>query len=252
MSRNQRLNSTETSGRSRHDWQTRRGQQGKQKIMKSLMMSFCYTHRPVTCPVVIWEASSRRRRKWAQIPTGKPSSESLNWRSLSSPPLRDQGIPWRRERKIQESEGICDTQRTCPPNLSSHVLTDVGSMGPAWVYTRTSTCRPWLLAWCLLGLLTVQMSYLWLFCLTLRLISSYWVALPSVNIKTFASPYCIWFCPVCCHHLEACSFLKRKWSKSGSEGQKRYRRKREERRVGETVVGCTVLYIFLIKNKIKI
>lgn len=51
-------------------------------------------------------------------------------------------------------------------------------------------------------------------------------------------PASIGRCPPCltvscfilfgCHLLEACYFLKRKWRKSGSEGEERYKRNWEE------------------------
>jgi hypothetical protein len=44
--------------------------------------------------------------------TGNHDPESLNWRSPSGPSPERSGIPWRRERKIEESEGIKDTRKT--------------------------------------------------------------------------------------------------------------------------------------------
>lgn len=72
-------------------------------------------------------------------------------------------------------------------------------------------CMLWLLAWCFCGTPKSRREcmYLWLFCLLLRLFSSNWVPLSSLDIRVFALSYYILFYPA--FLLDIFSFLKRKW-----------------------------------------
>lgn len=81
-----------------------------------------------------------------------------------------------------------------------------------------------------------ELVYLWLLCLFLGFFSSYWFALSSLNMAALPCFIVLCFFLFCCGRFEICSFLKRKWSGSGSGRKGRWKKQRE----GKLWLGCIV------------
>jgi hypothetical protein len=121
---------------------------------------------------------------------------------------------WEKERHCRSQREWRTPEEHDPPNQLSWDHIDLeakaASLELLWVWARFPAHKLWLLVWCFCGTPNSRSRCFFYSCLLLRLLSFYWVAPSTLNMRAFASLSVPCFVLFGCHLLEGCSFLKRK------------------------------------------
>lgn len=151
-------------------------------------MIFCYTHRLVSCPVVIREASSGSRQEHMQRPTPRHcvKRKCKLQVSIGSLSPRAQKSPWKRGRKDRRNQWKWRILGEHGPlNHLSKVNKGSQRLKGQLQSLHGSVLGPLHMVFCGTpnsesGYISDSFAYSWDF-----FFSTYWVALPSLNITAF-------------------------------------------------------------------
>lgn len=137
----------------------------------------------------------------------KPNIPSMlkSWRDQGCKVLQRRGM-----KDLEELEWSRTPQEHGPENGLTR--TQVGSQrwgSSVWVWLRSSAFMIWL---CSLGFLWDFYQWEWelsLFCLTLGLFFSYWLALSSLDVRICVWSYCSFLCQILLFSLEGLLFSQK-------------------------------------------